>query len=294
MKTIAIYDSEHPLAVNNRCFDESIADTGAGISMNVLMYKKAKERGIDFITADKYLAMDTSPRALCVTDMVSPNTEALLKKGAYPAVCFSMESPIIAKRYYHNIKKYSGRFCHSIQFRGTNERLKSTGTKLHCMHFPVEKSFPPLSKNSWQEKKFLTLINSNKRSISKDFIGISGVKNIAKNLVFLWWKLIDPWMRAREIYIDRIEAILYFSKYRDFHLYGENWNKPIPGYGSKEQKTAEISWKGRLDYKQKKQTLNEYKFSSALKTAPFRDIFRRRSLTVFKLDVSLSILERLI
>ncbi len=269
MNTLAVYDSAHPLARKNQCFDESEADTGCGHSLNVQLYKSAKERGIEFVTADEYLSMTSTPFALCVTDMFSPYTEKVLEKGAIPAVCCSMESPIVAKRYYHHIKRFSGRFHHSIQFLGTRERLRNTGTVFHTMYYPVEKTFPPLADNIWQGKKYLALINSNKRSISRDLKGVNALKTIAKNVVFQWWKFIDPWMRAREIYVDRIKAIRYFSKHADFHLFGEDWDKPIAGFGSVYQESAHKSWKNAVEYREKKQTLNEYRFSICFENCSF-------------------------
>ncbi|MBT4090894.1 MAG: hypothetical protein HOE30_20605 [Deltaproteobacteria bacterium] len=269
MTPLVILDSSHPLVRQNRCFEKSEIDALHGNSFYFQLQQEGKKRGFEFITADEYLTMSHSPFALCVTDMFSPYTEKVLEKGAFPAVCSSMESPIIAKKFYHHIKKYSGHFRYNIQFRGTQERFRDLKTDFHTMHYPVERLFPPLSDTTWKNKKYLTLINRNKRSLILDFKGLNAIKTLAKVAVFKWWQLTDPWMRSREIYVDRIKAIHYFSQYSDLHLYGEGWDDPVSGFSKKYHESARKAWKQTLPFREKNPTLNKYRFSLCFENCSF-------------------------
>ena len=136
-KVLIVIDSAHPLARNNRCFDPAYEYAGCGDAINVRLAREARRRGLDVVTADVYLGTKEGPfQAACLTNMVSPVTEKLLAHGVKPAVCMSLESPLNAKEFYHNIANYAGRFQHNFQFRGTRERLAGTGTVFHPVNVP--------------------------------------------------------------------------------------------------------------------------------------------------------------
>lgn len=269
---LIIIDSTHPLVRQNRCFDPVHEFTGCGHAINVRLAREARQRGMDVSTADVYLAMaNPTVQAVCLTDMVTPFTNKLLSKGVKPAICMSLESPLVAKKFYHNIKRYAGRFHHNYQFGGTYKRLSEAGTIFHPIVFPVE-TRTPLPLQLWDKRKYLVLVNSNKRAIYRNG---HDLKEIARSIVsqIRSWYLyaVDPWIRLREIYKDRIEAIYYFSNCIDFHLYGIGWDQPIQGFGPDYHQAALKVYRGMipLDLQRKRKVMSEFKFAICFENCIF-------------------------
>lgn len=272
MDNIIVVDSTHYLVRGNRCFDSSFEFLGSGTAINVRLAREARRRGMDVATADVYLAI-TNPtaRAVCLTDMITPFTDKLLSKGVQPTICLSLESPLNAKRFYHNIARRAGQFRHNYQFRGTHERLRSTGTIFHPIVFPME-TRTPLPLQLWDKRKYLVLVNSNKRAIYRNW---RNLKEIARSMVsqIRSWYLyaVDPWMQIREIYKDRIEAIYYFSNCIDFHLYGIGWDQPIQGFGPDYHQAALKVYRGIIpaDLQRKREVMSDFKFAICFENCAF-------------------------
>ena len=261
---LIIIDSTHPVMRQNRCFDSVYEYFGYGHALYVRLAREARRRGIEVTTADVYLQMTEHPAlAACLTDMFTPFTEKLLGHGVKPSICMSLESPLNAKTFYHNIVRYAGRFHHNYQFQGTHERLVGTGTVFHPIVFPME-TREPLTSQPWDKRDYLILINSNKRAVFQKWGNLKSVaRSVFSQSYFLALKAIDPWMRIREIYKDRIEAIYYFSNHSDFSLYGIGWEQPIQGFGSDYHKAALKVYKGSIpaDVRRKREVMNRFKFA---------------------------------
>jgi hypothetical protein len=272
MKKLIIVDSAHPFVRENRCFDPSFEFIGTGTAINVRLAREAQRRGIDIATADVYLNMTDRPtQDACLTDMVTPFTEKLLVYGVKPAICMSLESPLNARIFYHNIVRYAGRFHHNYQFQGTHERLIGTGTVFHPIVFPME-TREPLTSQPWDKRDYLILINSNKRAVFQKWDNLKSVtRSLFSQSYFLALKTIDPWMRIREIYTDRIEAIYHFSSHSDFSLYGMGWEQPIQGFGSDCHKAALKVYKGSIpaDVRRKREVMNRFKFALCFENCAF-------------------------
>jgi len=261
MKMLIVVDSVHPLYRNNECFDPKYEYSGCGHSLLVRLAREAKNREIEVVTADLYLKMKETPIYTgFFADMLTPLTSSVLAKGAHPMICMSLESPIIAKKFYHRIVHYAGNFQHNFQFRGTYQRLIKSGTIFHPVIFPMESNIQQ-KLISWEHRNYLTLVNSNKRATSKKWNNLISIfKTIVYGLYIFALKLIDPWMRSKEIYKDRIEAIYYFSNHSNFKLYGIGWDQPISGYGMKYHNAAIKVWAGTLEYKRKREIMGKFKF----------------------------------
>jgi hypothetical protein len=267
---LIVIDSNHPLVRQNRCFEIAHEYTGCGHAIYVRLAREARRRDMEIATADVYLSMnEPSKKVVCITDMNTPLTEKVLAKGAYPLICISTESPLNAKRFFHNIVRYAGRFQHNFQFRGTKDRLLNSGTIFHPIVFQMETNIPLMLK-SWKDRDYLILVNSNKRAT---FHNWNNYRSILRTLLYaiynLTLKSIDPWMRVHEIYKDRIEAIYHFSKHTDFTLYGLGWDQSISGYGLKYKIAAEKVWAGTLEYKCKREIMGGFKFALCFENCVF-------------------------
>jgi hypothetical protein len=270
VKKLIIVDSAHPLVRENRCFDPSFEFIGCGTAIQVRLAREARRRGMDVVTADVYLQMTERPvQAVCLTDMVTSLTDNLLAHGVRPAICMSLESPLCAKRFYHNIARYAGRFHHNYQFRGTRERLAGTGTLFHPVVFPMETRVP-LAPQSWNKRGYLILVNSNKRAVYQNWSNLKGIaRSVVSQTRFWVLQAVDPWMRIREIYVDRIEAIHHFSSHSDFRLYGMGWDQAIWGFSAEYMQAARRAWAGPLDYQRKREVMSNFKFALSFENCIF-------------------------
>jgi hypothetical protein len=271
MNKVVVYDSDHPGAFNNRCFEEDYGNEGPGHNFTVALAKEVSRRGFEIITGDLFLKKKYTGEttALCITDMKSQRTELILRKGTIPFLCLSTESPLIAKDFYINIRRLAGRFLYNMQFKGTAERLSQTSTRFSPMFFPVD-SRTTLPYRNWNERKYAVIINGNKRIFFSDTTTIKGaIRSVLSKSKLLLQKAIDPWIRSKEIYKDRIEAIFFFSKYSDFHLYGKGWENKIPGFPNEYHVAAKKCFKGSLPFDAKLKKLNEFKFVICFENCSF-------------------------
>jgi len=270
MSKIIVYDTDHPGGVRNICFAESYATQGPGHGFTVELAEKARIQGLEIVTGDVFLKNGYSNKtAFCVTDMRSIRTNLLLRKGVIPMFCFLTESPIIARDFYIDIEKYAGRFIHNIQFRGTAPRLGKTPTHFSVMYYPIDQRIP-IPPQNWNDKKFLILVNRNKRMFRSDHSNLKGyLLSISSYFKSEIQKIIDPWIRSREIYKDRIEAIRYFSTKNQFDLYGQGWNNKIPGFSVRYHHAAKLVYKGEIEPDRKLRVMNNYKFSLCFENCAF-------------------------
>ena len=271
-ETIVVYDSDHPGAKDNVCFTDSYAAQGPGHSFTVDLARELNSRGIRTVTADVFLKdfdnLSANATVLAITDMVSRNTGTLLKRGSIPFICMCTESPLIARSFYMNIRKLAGRFIYNIQFRGTEDRLKDTGTLFSPMYYPSDNRAQ--TSVTWSERKLLILINRNKRAF---FHNTSSLKNTVRSVLsrvnVVIQRTRDPWLRSKELYKERIESISYFSNNPGFDLYGQGWERPIPGFNATYHKAAVKAFRGPLGPTDKVRTMSRYKFAICFENCVF-------------------------
>ncbi len=269
MAKIIVYDSDHPHAEDNKCFSEEYSLLNPFNVFTFVLADRARKRGFEIVTSDVFLRMNSQEVALAITDMVSCRTELLLKKGVVPLICFSMESPLVARKFYMNIRKLAGRYFHNIQFQGTIERLKSTNTQFSVMYYPTE-GRNLLQNLSWDDKKLLVMINRNKRMFRTDSSNIRSLFVSALSYMRVGiQKLMDPWIRSPEIYKNRIRAIKYFSSNRSFDLYGDGWTKRISGFDKTHELAAQQAFRGQISPNKKLEVLSHYKFAICFENCVF-------------------------
>lgn len=269
---LLVYDSDHPLALENRCFDPAERHTGIGHELLIALGAAARQRGFEIETADVALRRSSWPReTLCITERVSPRTDAVLRRGARPLVCFSQESPLIAWRFYHRIRELSGRFAHSYQFGGTRERLRETATVFHVMRYPMDERVPVVPR-PWGDRRHVVMVNSNKRARTVQAGDLAGrLRALAAAGVRAAWGVTDPWMRLRELYLDRLEAIRYFAGQGDFQLYGFGWDQPIAGVGPEYGDAARRVYGGALppSQREKRAVMGGFRFALCFENCAF-------------------------
>lgn len=232
--------------------------------------------GYEFMTYDKYLQICPERDALLISDGAAGSH--LKNKKIKFALCFSLESPIIASRYYYNLKEKTKLYNFIFDWAGAILRIEYPKNRFLPISHPNTIRTVIEPKIDWNNKKFLVVINSNKRAFQwswPDFrIGTLPLfpRALLSNLRTEWIRLVDPIMK-KELYFERLRAIKFFSKYDDFDLYGYGWDK-ITNYSDHPIKDAVLKcYRGNIpgsnDNKDKLEFLKQYKFSIVFENTVF-------------------------
>ena len=268
MKTL-VFDMDHPLARENRCFAPGPTDDYLTVITHALQ-RQAAPRHITPVTADVFLReSQAATGAFTISHMVTAQTPQLLAHGVDPAVCFSVESPLTAKRFYHDLRKLAAPFRHTFLFAGAAPRVAGLPTAFHPLHIAMDtRTRLPLV--PWQERDFLVLINSNKRagSIAP---GLPWAQRWQAEATYWALRTVDPLLRGRELYADRLAAIRYFARDDGFHLYGYGWDQPVHRAGRATQAAVQRANRGAITpgLRAKRAVLSRYRFAICFENTIF-------------------------
>ncbi|MDD2653617.1 MAG: glycosyltransferase family 10 [Candidatus Omnitrophica bacterium] len=189
----------------NRLFDEKNNNLNRDNCLLPFIYLKKflESKGYSVFTAD-YLSNGSESEKLNIyisLGVVKNYRKLALKRNVILNSFFIFEPLVVAPELYKNIKRIST-FFKNIFLHNTSDELSEYIDKTKNIH----KFYWPQTENSvieslWgnKKRKFLTLINANKK----------------------------PVLAKKELYRERIRAIEFFSQYNDFDLYGYGWRKHI-------------------------------------------------------------------
>ena len=265
-KYCVVCDFEDGNLLKNRIFDESIANKYPGASVWPKIYCLLKGDNIDCITADIYL--DQKPyykKVLYISDMTTKRTKEILKSNVVPLLISCAESPNVAWKFYHNLKKISSYFKYSLMFKGVENKI-SPKSSLQILHWPNPNRAIINTKN-WESKKFLVMVASNKIQIE-----VNGKRNLYwlrflyKNIYLQYLKIVDPLFSFKDLYKKRLDAINYFSHFEGFDLYGTKWND-VDNLDIKTQQSIKILKPRSVN--DKISTMSEYKFALCFENCVF-------------------------
>jgi len=271
---VFIFDTDIGVFNDSRIFDLAHARQYPGAEAIALLGDAMRARGLETVTADVYLrgALRSSP-AVCLSNELTRFTRKLLGLGHVdPAACMSLESPIWALDFYSRIREASERFRHVFLWKGARER--ATGeAQFHEIHWPYPDLALQTGGVSWERRRFLTLINSNKRilALPKPLLQVRHPRHSMATLVEAVrqgrLRAREPWSRS-ELYEDRLEAIRHFALSGDFDLYGYGWadTAALPSVYAKAVGTA---FCGELAPLSKVEKLSQYRFAICLENTVF-------------------------
>lgn len=214
------------------------------------LFEKAKECGIQLITADTFFNLAEKPKnPLLLSYLQTRFSKKLRAMGARPVAVLCQESPYIASRFYLNIKRISKIYKHSFVFSGMMKKLDKN-SQYHQMFFPSTFNIANFKVMDFSEKRFTTMVSSNKN-----------ISDWKKNIIMKMFYGI----KVRCIYKERLAVIKYFGSQSKFDLFGFGWD-------SVKKKTHEYDvikkvYKGSLA--DKNSTLQKYKFAFAFENAIF-------------------------
>ncbi len=249
-----IFDTNNKPFYNNNIFNKNIANKYPGATSIYELSLLCKKNNIPIYTADYVLKNNLNIQgAKIITEIESIWTKKLVKKGALKHALICLETPSFAWKFYSNLKSITYNYKHSFLFPGSINKI-SKRTTFHPTLFPQpDFSFNEHFNNEWNNRLFLTIINSNQ------------IRRVYKPL-HLFYSLFDKSL-SQEYYSLRLKAIVFFSKYNDFHLYGRNWEKKYFGISKKNYRIALSTYKGSV--LSKIECFSKYKFSICFENASY-------------------------
>jgi hypothetical protein len=269
-KQIVVYavDKNHPRGKENMLFDRSLS--GKYLDLAPFLYERFLQNGIQLITPDIYLAMEHKPKdAIGIVDCsVKSPTHDLIKAGLHMALLIVVETPIYASVLFYNLERETAHFDYAMLPKGAGPRVAKT-----CKFIP----YVPVQMYSGQEritsnfrsKKYMALISANKRVhfLRRWYVHVM-------NFLKPYPSFVD-----RELYRERLDAILYFSKDPDFDLYGHGWDQPIRYDNAKYEAAVKRSYRGSVEHKVS--TLEKYKFSICFENSIFEGYVTEKIIDPF-------------
>lgn len=269
-KRVVVVDTDVDYERNNRLFDKTALKDNRFLWYWSYLYEECKRHGIELITSDVYFSLKEKPRG---TPFISPNmrsrdTPALIGAGLRPAIIFGYDNPIYACRFYFNLKKFTRDFDHAFVWSGARDLL-APRTKFHDAAYRPQ-AYPrgDLAKNSFRKRKFLTMISRNNRIHPLKMLYVTVMQKL-KQL---------PTLVNRELYLDRLDAVRFFSRDKRFDLYGTGWERPT-GYKKGTEEAVKKSYRGYTE--DKLATLQNYKFSICFENVIFGGLISEKIIDSF-------------
>jgi len=269
-----VFDVDIPPFLANRVFDMDHARQYPGAEALAALGASLRDAGLETVTADVYLNGANAGRsAVCLSNETTRFTDDLLSfDSVVPVACMSLESPIVAIDFYRRIQEISARYRHVFLWGGMRDRA-SGGATFHEIAWPYPDLQPAYRSTSWAQRRFLALVNSNKRIFvpPRRLVQLHHPVHSARTLVgvarLLRLRRSEPWL-ASELYKDRLDAIRHFSHSADFDLYGRGWSDKSTLSGL-EARAVTRSYRAELPVFAKVSTLSNYRFALCFENTAF-------------------------
>jgi len=271
---LVIYDIDLPPFMENRAFDVELMRQYPGGSAGAALAERLQTQGVKMQTADVFLRdPDLSTRAVVYSNEVTRFSRTLIHDLGIPgAVCSSGESPIVAWRFYSDLPEISTRYRNMRLFPGASERVAHS-THFQPFYWPYD-DLTPRDSPAWGSRRFLTLINSNKRAFGwpSPFFNVRHPRHSARMLARAWAvnraRHGNDWL-STELYVDRLRAIRHFGAIDGFDLYGRGWTDPTAGADGSTRTAIGQSYRGEIPALDKLRVLQRYKFCLCFENCSF-------------------------
>lgn len=269
-----VFDVDIPPFMADRVFDPEYARQYPGAEAFAALGASLRDAGLATMTADVYLREPNAGRpAVCLSNELTRFTDELLSfDSVVPVACMSLESPLGAIDFYQRIQEVSERFRHVFLWGGMHDRALG-GATFHEISWPYPEFKAQDRSPSWSERKFLVLVNSNKRIFVPpgQLVQLRHPRRSARSIIAAGrlqrLRRREPWL-ASELYKDRLDAIRHFSQSSDFDLYGRGWSDRSTLAGP-EARAVVRSYRGELPVFAKLSTLSAYKFALCFENTAF-------------------------
>jgi hypothetical protein len=269
-----VFDVDTPAFMGNRIFNADYARQFPGAEAAAALGATLRDAGLETVTADVYLSGPNAGRpAVCLSSEITRFTHDLLSfESVVPVACSSLESPIVAIDFYKRIREVSERFHHVFLWSGMRDRAGGQAT-FHEISWPYPAFQLAAPSPSWSERRFLALVNSNKRIFVPPtrLVRPRHPRDSAGGLRAAWRLMrlrhSEPWL-ASELYKDRLDAIRHFSHSADFDLFGRGWSDTST-LSRVEATAVARSYRGEVPALDKVSTLSKYRFALCFENTAF-------------------------
>jgi len=264
-RPVVVFDTATPQFQRNQVFNYEYASRFPGAAVWALLHGEVTKRGWDMVTSDVFVQCSRLEPAVCISEMVTPYTRAVLRAGAIPAVIVSGESPNVAWRFYSRLSRHVAPYAHAFLFRGAEAWVKPP-TRFHPVYWANSRSavFPGIP---WEKRRLLVMVAGNKQRIAPPGGGPTArARWLAKRLLWRYLRLANPIFRFEDLYTKRLEAIRYFAGKEDFQLYGVGWDRP-GGVGRPYLEAARLA--GARPVYDKVKAMSGFKFAVAFENCTF-------------------------
>jgi len=272
---LVVIDLQGDVYGQNRILDPEYALAFPGFKALASLGVWLRERGIESVTADVFLRQQQTvvPTACLSVDQTQYTREILSRPGVIPAVCLSLESPIMIMPFYQAIPELSKRYGHMFLWPGARDRATG-GARFHEVSWPYPPWAPTDNPTAWHERKFLVLVSGNKRAFplprplfDAKFprASLRALRSYARTSIT---RARDPWFRT-ELYVDRLRAIEYFSRTPGFDLYGRGWREAESTLSARAARAVAKSYRGEIPPLGKIPIMSEYRFALCYENTSF-------------------------
>ena len=254
---IVVFDATGDYGVENRLFDPDVVTERHGRAACYL-YEECLKHGLQLLTTDLYFSLPDRPkRAIFIRNSATVSKEKeLLASGVHPAALFGFEHPLYACRFYWNLEHHTRPYDHVFMPSGARTKV-SPVTKFHGWVSP--QAFPRDTRvvPNFRGRKHLVMISGNAR--------LHPLKRLYVHVMNRLDPL--PTLADRELYLDRLEAIRYFSQFSNFDLYGRGWERPVRYTSGRYAPFIRRAYRGEVA--DKMPILKQYRFSICFENAIF-------------------------
>ena len=274
----------------NKILDSSIANNFPGAGWIPMLGSLLQKSGFIFLSGDialeaiksnKYKAKDIA----IIQEENSTIGNILLKKGAFPFLIFSGESPLFASYFYKNIFKISKSFKYKFFFKGVyfNNNLEHEN---FIFYFPSFTNKSSLVYKSWQSRDILVMVAANKFWKIKEFTIIGEIKQYLRlfrdKFKRNYYTYPPKIYSEKQLHDKRLELIEYFTKSNILDLYGNGWNNLTNLPKKYHFLTKKLNPKFSKD---KLETISNYRFSLCIENMIFPGYVTEKIIDCLKCGV---------
>lgn len=184
-------------------------------------------------------------------------------------VSWCLESPLVSDRAYRRLPAIAAASTSVHGYRGGRELCGPRRDRFVDLFWPSDVATPP--SDDWAARRFLCLVNSNKRAHA-----VRGIFDIRRPYVTGRWVVASTLAVARrrtgwrvpDFYAQRVQAVRHFIRRSDFTLYGVGWDRGIPGFSAEEGRLLQTRYGGAPA--DKSAVLAEHRFALCYENTAFR------------------------
>jgi hypothetical protein len=241
-----ILDTSNKPFYNNEIFKFEVASKYPGSLTAYYLHELCKKNNVEIYTADYAVEYNLDIKnALIITEILTPWTKELVKRGAKKHILLCMETPSFAWKFYAKLKYFTSQYKYSFLFSGCKSKVSDLTNFIPTIFPQPDFNINFKFSNSWKNRNHLTLINSNQ------------IRRVYKPL-HIFYSLFDKSLKS-ELYTLRLKLIYFFHKGGKFDLYGRNWDKKLYGVPYKYYNAAKSVYKGSVE--DKITTMSKYRFA---------------------------------